>query len=119
MPRGIPNTPKAQSVSQQAAQPDSAAPMIIIQPRSDGTRLGAYNLHRVEIIDELRRALIHLVATGAGVTIISHDIPKAAVVVPNTPAVPARNGHTTKLVPVRKRQFDHLDDVRLDLDDEE
>jgi hypothetical protein len=88
--------------------------MIIIQPRVDGTRLDAYNLVLAEIVDELRRSLIHLVATQAGVTIITHDIPRAAAVAP-TPAVSSNNGHTTKLVPVRKRQPAAFDD---DQDDE-
>jgi hypothetical protein len=74
--------------------------MIIIQPRADGTRLDAYNLALAEIVDELRRSLIHLVATQAGVTIITHDIPRAAAVVPHTPAVPSNNGASPK--PVRK-----------------
>lgn len=110
MPRGIPNPKPTQTAAQPAL--DSAAPMIIIQPRPDGTRIDAYNLALADIVEELRRSLIHLVATQAGVTIISHDIPRAAAVAP-TPAVPSRNGHTTKLVPVRKRQpanFDHDQD---------
>lgn len=78
MPRGIPNQPKAQPPAAPVA--DSAAPMIIIQPGPAGTRLDAYNLALAEIVDELRRALIHLVATNAGVT-ITHTIPRDAAVI--------------------------------------
>lgn len=100
MPRGIPNQPKAQPPAAPVA--DSAAPMIIIQPGPAGTRLDAYNLALAEIVDELRRSLIHLVATNAGCTVISHDIPRAAAIVAHPSAPPSRNGSGPKPAPARK-----------------
>ena len=133
MPRGIPNQPKAQPPAAPVA--DSAAPMIIIQPGPAGTRLDAYNLALAEIVDELRRALIHLVATNAGVT-ITHTIPRdAAVIVQPAPdgsrvlaaavpplrvprdlpktSKPARNGKASKPHPEPVYEPFNLDDDDL------
>ena len=114
MPRGIPNQPKRVTAGE--PEPASAAPMIIIQPQAGATRLDAYNLALSEIVDELRRAIIHLVAMDAGVAVISHTIPRdAAVAAPvahsHSPA-PGRNGARPKTAVAtrRVRQPDHDED---------
>lgn len=92
MPRGIPNKP--------ANEP---APMIFVEPAGDGAiRINAYGLDAGQIIDTLRRTLLHLVATESGVQVISLDVPPAAAAIPAVrstrakakpkPAKPSRNG---------------------------
>lgn len=111
MPRGIPN----QTKTAVEPAPASAAPMIIIQPSAGATRLDAYNLALSDIVDELRRAIIHLVAMDAGIAVISHTIPRdAAIAVPaahsHSPA-PGRNGARPKTAVTRRiRQPDHDED---------
>lgn len=82
MPRGVPNKPK-ESVPTETSSP---APLIILQPQADGTRIDAYNLDHATVIDELRRALLHLVARQSGVTIISEVISRQAYVTIGRPA---------------------------------
>ena len=78
MPRGYPNKPKT--------APDftaGPAPLIIIQPGPDGTQFNAYDLDLPQVVDELRRTLVHLVASQAGARVIAHSIPRQAAVVAN------------------------------------
>lgn len=79
MPRGIPN--KQPSPPMKADNPTAIPPLILLQPAIDGTRIDAYGLDPDECIDELRRALLHLVARQAGVTIISEVVSRQAAVV--------------------------------------
>lgn len=60
---------------------EGPAPLIIIQPGPNGSTFNAYGLSLSEVMDELRRTLIHLVAGQAGVQVISHQIPRKAAVV--------------------------------------
>lgn len=85
MPKGIPNKP---SPPPSAPAETSPAPLIILQPQADGTRIDAYGLDHATVVDELRRALLHLVARQSGVTIISEVVSRQAAVVA-TPALPA------------------------------
>lgn len=78
MPRGYPNKPKASPIS--TAGP---APLIIIQPGPDGTQFNAYDLDLPQVVDELRRTLVHLVASQAGARVIAHQIPRQAAVIAN------------------------------------
>lgn len=56
--------------------------MIFIEPLLDGSiRLNAYGLYAGEVMDALRRALIHLHAQRSGVQVISVEVPAAAAVV--------------------------------------
>lgn len=72
MPRGIPNKPKTESTpSIVKADKAGPAPLIIIQPASEGTRLDVYGIDAIDAIDEMRLALLHLVAMQADVPIIS------------------------------------------------
>ena len=100
MPRGIPNKSAAPAV---VPVPEEPAPMIFIEPARDGSiQLNAYGLYAGEVLDTLRRALIHLHAQRAGVQVISLEVPPAAAVVPaNKPAAskpkPAsRNGRAAE-----------------------
>lgn len=90
MPRGVPNKPK-ESVPTETSSP---APLIILQPQADGTRIDAYNLDHATVIDELRRALLHLVARQSGVTIISEVISRQAYVVVTPVVQPAPKSKT-------------------------
>lgn len=84
MPKGIPN--KSAAPAQPAVV--EPAPMIFIEPAADGAiRLNAYGLDGGEIVEVLRRSLLHVVASQAGVQVISLDVPaRAAVVASRTPA---------------------------------
>lgn len=64
--------------------------MIFIEPALDGSiRLNAYGLHAGEVVDALRRSLIHLAAQRAGVQVISLEVPpRATVVLPAAPSKP-------------------------------
>ena len=113
MPRGYPN-PK--SAPAPATEP---APMILIEPAADGAiRLNAYGLSAGEVVDALRRSLIHLHAQRAGVQVISLQVPPMpAVALPARAPVASRNsasGKATSLPPskagVRKRRFDEGDE---------
>jgi hypothetical protein len=66
--------------------------VIILQPQADGTRIDAYGLDLPAAIDELRRALLHLVATQSGVTIISTTVGRNMAVL----APPAPEGKSPK-----------------------
>lgn len=104
MPRGIPK-PKP------AATP---APMILVQPDADGSiGFNAYGLEAGEIIDTLRRSLLHLVATQAGVQVISLEVPPlAAVVLPKPSAAKTKPAKAS-----RRRVFDedyYEDDAAVD-----
>lgn len=85
MPRGYPNKSAAPALQ-------SPAPMVLIEPAADGSiRLNAYGLGGGEIVDVLRRSLLHLVASQAGVQVISLDVPAhAAVVASKVRATPAK-----------------------------
>lgn len=83
MPKGYPN-PKPLSPS---ALP---APMIFIEPAAEGIRFNAYGLDAAEIIDALRRSLLHLVAQQSGIEIITLDVPARAAVVASRPAAPSK-----------------------------
>lgn len=90
MPRGIPNNKPAPVAAPVAEEP---APMIFIEPGLDGAiRLNAYGLYAGEVVDALRRALIHLAAQRAGVQVISLEVPAKAAVAASTTAKPSSNG---------------------------
>lgn len=91
MPKGYPNP--------QPVPPPSPAPMILIEPAAEGTpalragasvRFNAYGLDPAEIIDLLRRSLLHLVAQQSGIEIITLDVPARAAVVASRPAAPSK-----------------------------
>ena len=89
MPRGYPNK------SATVALPDGPAPMILIEPGADGAiRFNAYGLDAGEVVDVLRRSLLHVVASHAGVQVISLEVPMRAAVVASkaAPAKPSSNG---------------------------
>lgn len=98
MPRGYPANTKAAPVA--TVVPMEPAPMIFIEPGLDGSiRLNAYGLDGGEIVEVLRRSLLHLVASQAGVQVISVDVPMRAAVVAHhaapakpKPAKPSSNG---------------------------
>jgi len=83
MPKGIPN-PKP------AAPPAAPAPMIFIEPAAEAIRFNACGLDAAEIIDALRRSLLHLVAQQSGIEIITLDVPARAAVVASRPAAPSK-----------------------------
>jgi hypothetical protein len=87
MPRGVRNTPKPSP-----AYTAGPSPLIIIQPGPDGTQFNAYDLDLPQVVDELRRTLVHLVASQAGARVIAHSIPRQAAVVANG------NGSHTRIV---------------------
>jgi hypothetical protein len=66
--------------------------MVLIEPAADGAiRLNAYGLDGGEIVEVLRRSLLHLVASQAGVQVISLDVPAhAAIVASKVRATPAK-----------------------------
>lgn len=80
MPKGIRNA--------SAAPVAQGPPMMLIEPAADGAiRLNAYGLDGGEIVELLRRRLLHVVALQAGVQVISVEVPaRAAVVASRTPA---------------------------------
>jgi len=100
MPRGIPNVKAAPAVTAAPVVNEEPAPMIFIEPAADGSiRLNAYGLYAGEVVDALRRALIHLRAQRAGVQVISPEVPPRATVrltpAPEKfakPGKPGRNG---------------------------
>lgn len=96
MPRGYPNKSTAP-----AAAPvvnDEPEPMIFIEPGRDGSiRLNAYGLWAGEVIEALRRALIHLHAQRAGVQVISLEVPARAAVVASAPGVTPKAVKTPRL----------------------
>jgi len=109
MPRGIPN-------------PNAPAPMILIEPAGDAIRLNAYGLDPGQIVDLLRRTLLHVVATHSGVQVISLDVPPAAAVVASKP--PARASKTSKPKAARpsangRPSVPTYSLAELDLDDDE
>lgn len=80
MPRGVRKVSAAP-----AAQ--GPAPMVLIEPAADGAiRLNAYGLDGGEIVDLLRRSLLHVVAMQAGVEVISVEVPAHGAVVASRPA---------------------------------
>lgn len=89
MPKGIPNKKPSTPPMNAAPVAPSPAPLIILQPQADGTRIDAYGLEPAAAIDELRRALLHLVARQSGVTVISETISRHAAVVATPALVPA------------------------------
>lgn len=103
MPRGYPNAKAAPAASAAPVVPEEPAPMIFIEPAADGSiRLNAYGLHAFEVVDVLQRSLLHLVASQAGVQVISLEAPaRAAAVVAARPAQAAvsRNGAVGKMKP--------------------
>lgn len=109
MPRGIPNN-----------KPISPAPLLLIEPEPNGSiRFNAYGLEHTEVIDLLRRTLLHLVATqNGGVQVISLEVPSQAAVVaarrPSKPraALPGPNGRR----PARLMARAALEDMDGDLD---
>lgn len=106
------------------AGPTAPAPLIILQPQESGTRIDAYGVTHAECIDELRHALIHLVAMQSGVTLISTTVSRQAAiaVVParKAPAPqPGQNGTGPKIkAPIRRPRYDDEPDLREDLADE-
>lgn len=117
MPRGIRKVdaaPEAPAVSEPPA-------MIFIEPGRDGDiRLNAYGMDGGEVVDVLRRSLLHMAASQAGVQVISLEVPRAAAVAvrPVQVAGVSRNGagaatlaapKPSKLKP-RKRSFDERDE---------
>lgn len=111
MPRGYPNKGSA------PAGQLGSAPMILIEPGADGAiRLNGYGLDAGEIVDVLRRSLLHLVANQAGVQVISVEVPMRAAVVatPRTsakpkPSKPSSNGrHFAREM---KRELAELDEA--------
>jgi hypothetical protein len=126
MPKGIRNQPKESTPPMNAGPAGAPAPMIILQPQDSGTRIDAYGLTHIECIDELRHALIHLVAIQSGVTLISTTVSRQAAIA----VVPARkapagttiqpNGTGPKIkAPIRRLpRYDDEPDLREDLADE-
>lgn len=107
------------------AGPTAPAPLIILQPQDSGTRIDAYGVTHAECIDELRHALIHLVALQSGVTLISTTVSRQAAiaVMParKAPAPqPGQNGTGPKIkVPIKRLpRYDDEPDLREDLADE-
>lgn len=99
MPRGYPNKSAAPAAPVVSEEPE---PMIFIEPGRDGSiRLNAYGLYAGEVIEALRRALIHLHAQRAGVQVISLEVPaRAAAIAVSKPALvkpklpkPSSNGY--------------------------
>lgn len=77
MPRGIPN-PKPAPAPVASQDP---APMIFIEPAFDGSiRINGYGLSAAQIVDSLRRVLIHLVANQSGIETITLDVPPRATI---------------------------------------
>jgi len=125
MPRGYPN-PKQPSVAPATTMATAPAPMMLIEPGADGAiRLNAYGLDAAEMVDVLRRSLLHLVATQAGVQVISLEVPRAAAVVasraPSKPTSapkrpqPSRNGRSAPArLPVRAEDDWAEEDVEED-----
>ena len=93
MPKGYPN-PKTPPASE-------PAPMILIEPADDGAiRFNAYGLETAQMVDVLRRSLLHVVAMQSGMQVVRLDVPPAAAVVVPSRAVkkpsspkPSRNGN--------------------------
>lgn len=87
MPKGYP-TPKT------PAPAGDPAPMIFVEPLPDSAiRINAYGLDNGQVIDALRRTLLHLLATQSGVQIISLDVPpQAAIVRATTPPLRVPRG---------------------------
>lgn len=72
MPRGVLN---------KTTETTAPEPLIIVQPTPDGRlHLNAYELDDNQIIDMLRRTLLHLVATRNGARVIDLTVPAAAAV---------------------------------------
>lgn len=91
MPRGIPNAKLAPSAAPAPVVPEEPAPMIFIEPLADGSiRMNAYGLYAGEVVDALRRSLLHLVAQQSGIEIITLDVPARAAVVASRPAAPSK-----------------------------
>lgn len=128
MPKGIRNQPKESTPPMNAGPAGAPAPLIILQPQDSDTRIDAYGLTHSECIDELRHALIHLVAIQSGVTLISTTVSRQAAiaVLPARKApvpVPSPNGTGPRKQPAvaairRLPSYDHEPDLREDLADE-
>jgi hypothetical protein len=117
MPKGIPNKPKDITPPMNAgnAGQTGPAPLILIQPRHDGTLLDVYGLNAIDAIDELRLALLHLVAMQTDLPIIREVISRqTAIALPGRNPLPvpkpAANGSASKPRPYRKHLADVLDD---------
>lgn len=119
MPRGYPN-PK--SAPAPASEP---APMILIEPADGAIRFNAYGLEAGEMIDLLRRSLLHLVATQSDMNVVSIEVPPAAAIVldkpAGTPKKPTTKKPTTKKPSSngRQRSEPRYSLAALDLDDED
>lgn len=112
MPRGIPK----KAAPAQAPVTEGPTPMVLIEPLVDGAiRLNGYGLEAGEVVDALRRSLIHLVAQRAGVQVISVEVPARAAVV----AAPAagKGKRPAQVDPATPRYS--LASLGLDRDDEE
>lgn len=84
------------------------APLILIQPRPDGTLLDVYGLNAIDAIDEVRLALLHLVAMQTDLPIIREVISRqTAIALPGRNPLPvgkpAVNGSTLKPRPYQKK----------------
>ena len=90
MPRGIRNASAAP-----AAQ--GPAPMVLIEPVDGAIRLNAYGLDGGEIVELLRRSLLQVVATQAGVQVISVEVPAHAAVVASTASTTPKAIKSTRL----------------------
>jgi hypothetical protein len=92
MPKGIPNNkPKVESTPPMKAGQAGPAPLILIQPRPDGTLLDVYGLNAIDAIDELRLALLHLVAMQTDLPIIREVISRqTAIALPDRTPAPVR-----------------------------
>lgn len=117
-------TPPEPVVSRVETMLIAPAPLILIEPGPDGTRFNAYGLELPEIIEELRRALVHLVATSAGVEVISVTIPRdAAIAVERLPVRPQPKRRPAAAKGKLKRTVSYgglhedLDDIDADEDE--
>lgn len=115
MPKGIPNKPKVEITPPMKAGHAGPAPLILIQPRHDGTLLDVYGLNAIDAIDELRLALLHLVAMQTDLPIIREVISRqTAIALPDRTPVPVRkpsaNGSGPKPRPYRRYLAAVLDD---------
>lgn len=114
MPRGYPN-PK--SAPAPASEP---APMILIEPVDGAIRFNAYGLDAGQMIDLLRRTLLHLVATQSGMNVVSIEVPPAAAIVLDKPAGTPKKPTTKKPSSNgRQRSEPRYSLAALDLDDED
>jgi hypothetical protein len=87
----------------------------LIEPLVDGAiRLNGYDLEAGEVVDALRRSLIHLVAQRAGVRVINLEVPARAAVV----VAPASKGKRPAGIDPATPRYS-LGSLGLDQDDDE